>query len=90
MERLLRGLTDASLRRKLRAPWQPKACSLEDALMQVTLEQAHHTGEIIAMLWQEDLHPPEMTWLGTTWGLEDAARKAATRRRDRSARHRNT
>ena len=76
VDRLLRGLTDASLRRRVRAPWQPKACTLEDALMQVTLEQAHHTGELIAMLWQEDLHPPEMTWLGTNWGLEARAAKS--------------
>ncbi len=80
VERLLAGLNDASLKRKVRAPWQPKACPLSDALMQVTLEQAHHTGEIIAMLWQEDLHPPEMTWLGTNWGLEDRAKKARARR----------
>ncbi len=80
VQHLLDGLTDASLRRSVRAPWQPQACSLEDALMQVTLEQAHHTGEIIAMLWQEDLPPPEMTWLGTTWGLEARAKKAATGR----------
>ncbi len=80
IQRLLDGLTDASLRRKVKAPWQPKACPLGDALMQVTLEQAHHTGEIIAMLWQEDLTPPGMTWLATNWALED---RAKTRRRKR-------
>ncbi len=81
VEHLLAGLSDASLRRNVRAPWQPKACSLNDALMQVTLEQAHHTGEIIAMLWQDDLRPPEMTWLGTNWGVEDRvrARKGSAR-----------
>ncbi len=66
---LLNGLTDARLRRKVKAPWQPKACSLEDALLQVTFEEAHHLGEIIAMLWQIDKQPPEMTWLWTHWNL---------------------
>ena len=81
VDRLLRNLTDASLRCKVRAPWQPKACTLEDALMQVTLEQAHHMGETIAMLWQEDLHPPEMTWLGTNWTLEDRAKAKRAKHR---------
>src|SRR2546423_11034276 len=27
---------------------------LRDALLQVTFEQAHHTGELIALLWQID------------------------------------
>jgi uncharacterized damage-inducible protein DinB len=66
---LLDGLSDAKLRRRVRAPWQPKACSLEDALFQVTFEEAHHLGEIIAMLWQIDKRPPEMTWLWTHWNL---------------------
>ena len=69
VDRLLGSLTDADLRRRVRAPWQPKACTLDDALLQVTLETAHHLGEIIAMLWQEDIRPPEMTWLGVNWSL---------------------
>lgn len=89
VDRFLAKMTDADLRRKVRAPWQPKACSLEDALCQVTFEQAHHLGEIIAMLWQEDIRPPEMTWLWTNWRLEDAARKAR-RSTAKSAAHRNT
>ncbi len=76
---LIRGLTDASLRRKVKAPWQPKACTLEDALMQVTLETAHHLGEIIAMLWQEDIQPPAMTWLDIQWGLDARARRPRKR-----------
>lgn len=80
------GLTDADLRRKVRAPWQPRACTVEDALMQVTLETAHHLGEIIAMLWQEDLRPPAMTWLDLQWGLEAATTKRGSGR----GRHRNS
>ena len=30
---------------------------------QVTLEQAHHLGELIALFWQIDVEPPEMTWI---------------------------
>ena len=37
--------------------------ALRDALLQVTFEQAHHTGELIALLWQIDVEPPEMTWI---------------------------
>ncbi len=81
-------LTERELRRMVRAEWQPKACPVADALMQVTLEQAHHVGEIIAMLWEDDLRPPEMTWLGTHWVLEDLARKRHPRA-GRRASHRN-
>ena len=31
--------------------------------MQVRLEQAHHLGELIALFWQIDIEPPEMTWV---------------------------
>lgn len=84
----MKGLTDRGLGRIVRAEWQPKACTVADALMQVTLEQAHHTGEIIAMLWQDDLRPPEMTWLSTNWALEDLARKGGPAS-SRTSRHRN-
>lgn len=80
VDEMLRGLTDAGLRRKVRAPWQPKACPLEDAFHQVTFEIAHHLGEIIAMMWQEDIRPPEMTWLGTNWKMEARRPRAGTSR----------
>ncbi len=79
----LDGLKDAELRRKVKAEWQPKACSLADALAQVTLEQGHHLGEIIAMLWQEDIRPPEMTWLSTSWALEARRKQRRGRKRAR-------
>ena len=71
---VLKGLTQEHLRKKIKASWQPKACTLADAFMQVTLEQAYHFGEIIAMLWQEDIEPPAMGWLETNWRL--AARRS--------------
>lgn len=86
---LMASLTDARLKRKIKAPWQPKACSLEDALMQVTFETAHHLGEIIAMLWQEDIEPPGMTWLGINWALEGRAGRMRRSRTTRAKAHRN-
>ena len=89
VDRLLRGLTDASLRRTVKAPWQPKACTIVDALVLVTWETSHHLGEIIAMLWQEDIRPPAMTWLDVEWGLEAHAKRTRPRETTHPKRHRN-
>jgi uncharacterized damage-inducible protein DinB len=59
----LRQLRASDLRRPVRAPWMPGRYTLEDAFFQATLEQAHHLGEIIALLWQRETEPPEMTWI---------------------------
>jgi len=56
-------LADADLERPVRPEWKTRPHPLRDALMQVTLEQAHHTGELIALFWQQDVEPPEMTWI---------------------------
>ena len=34
-----------------------------DVLLHVITEELHHIGEIIAILWQQDLQPPDMGWL---------------------------
>jgi uncharacterized damage-inducible protein DinB len=65
VDALLLELTDTMLDSPVKVDWWEKAHSLEDALMQVTIEQAHHLGEIIALLWQHDIEPPEMTWIGS-------------------------
>jgi len=62
-ERFLAKLTDKDLDRGVQPEWKTRPHPLRDALMQVTLEQAHHTGELIALLWQIDVEPPEMTWI---------------------------
>jgi uncharacterized damage-inducible protein DinB len=31
--------------------------------MHVMTEELHHRGEIIAILWQENIQPPDMGWL---------------------------
>ncbi len=59
----LAKMTDKGLERKIQPEWKEHPHALRDALMQVTLEQAHHTGELIALFWQQDVEPPEMTWI---------------------------
>jgi len=56
-------LKDADLERPVQPSWKKRPHPLRDALMQVTFEQAHHTGELIALFWQQDIEPPEMTWI---------------------------
>jgi uncharacterized damage-inducible protein DinB len=59
----LAGLTEQELRRTVRAPWMPGRYVVADALLQTTFEEAHHLGEIIGALWQDDREPPDMTWI---------------------------
>ncbi len=71
--------TARSLGRTVAAPWMPGRYTARDGLLQATLEQAHHLGEIIGALWQDDREPPEMTWIDTR--RKAAARPARTGRR---------
>jgi len=36
--------------------------SAEECLLQSFTEQLYHMGELIALLWQEDIEPPRMQW----------------------------
>jgi uncharacterized damage-inducible protein DinB len=36
--------------------------SVEEALFQSFTEQLYHVGELIALLWQENIEPPQMQW----------------------------
>jgi uncharacterized damage-inducible protein DinB len=56
-------LSDKDLERPVQPSWKKRPHPLRDGLMQVTFEQAHHTGELIALFWQQDIEPPEMTWI---------------------------
>ncbi len=47
----------------------PVQLTVEDVLIQNLTEQLHHRGELIALLWQIDIEPPEMQW---TWYVEEA------------------
>jgi uncharacterized damage-inducible protein DinB len=77
IDRRVARLTPRELRRVVRAPWMPGRYTVADAHLQVTMEQAHHLGEMIAMFWQMDRAPPEMTWIDTRRIL---GRKRARRR----------
>ena len=35
---------------------------VRDVLLDVITEELHHRGEIIAILWQKDIQPPDMGW----------------------------
>ncbi len=62
-KQFLLRLTDKELDRGVQPVWKTRPHPLRDALMQVTFEQAHHIGELIALFWQTDVKPPEMTWI---------------------------
>ncbi len=63
VEKFIQSLNDDLLQKKVSAPWLPGSHKVADVLMQVSLEQAHHIGEIIALFWQLNKEPPEMTWI---------------------------
>ena len=63
----LAKLTPAELDRKVefsRPNTQPMLVRVEDILIHTALENIHHFGELIALLWQMDVEPPHMGWLG--------------------------
>jgi uncharacterized damage-inducible protein DinB len=68
VEAYLRHLTPRELAKPVRVFWMPGTYVVSDALLQVTFEQAHHLGEIIGALWQDDVEPPEMTWIRVSQG----------------------
>ena len=61
-----RRLRPGDLSRRVRAPWMPGRYTVADAYLQVSYEEAHHLGEIIGALWQDDLASPAMTWIEVT------------------------
>jgi uncharacterized damage-inducible protein DinB len=38
---------------------------VKDVLIHVITEELHHRGEMISILWQMDIQPPDMGWLST-------------------------
>jgi uncharacterized damage-inducible protein DinB len=72
----LRSLTLRSMGRPVKAFWMPGRYTVRDALLQVTMEEAHHLGELIGALWQDDTSPPDMTWID----VRRPARKKTGRR----------
>ena len=63
----LAKLTPAELERKVefsRPNTQSMPVRVEDILIHTALENIHHFGELIALLWQIDVEPLHMGWLG--------------------------
>ncbi len=81
VEATVRGLTPRSLGRRAKAPWMPGTYSVRDVIYQTTLEEAHHLGEIIGALWQDDVESPPMTWIDVRRAAPRRARKRARTRR---------
>jgi uncharacterized damage-inducible protein DinB len=67
-ERYLASIKDADLDRRI---WRVnndgvrRNMKARDALIHVFTEEVYHRGEMIAMLWQMDVQPPDMGWLPT-------------------------
>ncbi|MBX8634844.1 MAG: DinB family protein [Thermoplasmata archaeon] len=57
------GLKPHDMARPVHAFWMAGKYTVSDGLMQTTFEEAHHIGEIIGVLWQQDIEPPHMTWI---------------------------
>jgi uncharacterized damage-inducible protein DinB len=56
----VRELKSRDLDRRVSVFWMRGRYTVRDALLQTTLEQAHHLGEIIGAPWQDDSVPPDM------------------------------
>jgi uncharacterized damage-inducible protein DinB len=59
-------MTPAQLERKVeivRPGKPPIQVRVEDVLVHVVLENIHHFGELIALLWQIDVDPGHMGWI---------------------------
>lgn len=63
----LAKITSDELDRKVdfsRPGTPPMHVRVEDVLVHLALENVHHFGELIALLWQMDVEPPHMGWIG--------------------------
>jgi uncharacterized damage-inducible protein DinB len=60
-------LNASELERKVEMPRRGMpsvSVRVEDVLVHAALENMHHFGELIALLWQIDVEPPHMGWIG--------------------------
>jgi uncharacterized damage-inducible protein DinB len=78
VDRTTAGLTAGRAAGRVSAFWMPGRYTVRDAFFQASFEQAHHVGEIIGALWQDDVKPPDMTWIDVRRGSP---------RRPRASRH---
>jgi len=63
VDRTYATMSPGGLGRTVKAFWMPGKYTVRDAVMQTTLEEAHHLGEVIGALWQDDRKSPDMTWI---------------------------
>lgn len=58
-------MDSAELERKVEMPRRIPSITVrvEDILVHAALENIHHFGELIALLWQIDQEPPHMGWI---------------------------
>jgi uncharacterized damage-inducible protein DinB len=49
--------------------------SIEECLLQSFTEQLYHMGELVALLWQENVEPPRMQWF---WNNPRASAEGST------------
>ena len=64
----LHGLSDQELSRRTRftlSSGETFDLSVEECIFQSFTEQLYHLGELIALLWQENIEPPPMQWFRT-------------------------
>jgi len=71
------AMTPAKAARPVSVFWMAGRYTVRDAFLQASFEQAHHLGEIIGALWQDDVRPPDMTWIDVRRSL--ASRRSARR-----------
>jgi len=61
----LKGMTEESFRKRVNfvlSSGKAFDLSVEECLFQSFTEQLYHLGELIALLWQENIEPPKMQW----------------------------
>jgi uncharacterized damage-inducible protein DinB len=71
----LKNVGERELRRKVELQFSPPGAvydmSVEECLYQSVTEQLYHLGELIALLWQENIKPPSMEWFSNNPRLSD-------------------
>jgi uncharacterized damage-inducible protein DinB len=68
VDALAARLKQTDLGKRVKVPWMTGRYTLEDAIFQVSFEQAHHLGEIIGAAWQSNRVSPQMMWIPTLLG----------------------
>lgn len=61
----LQQVDDSELKRRVKftlSSGEVFDLSVEECLFQSFTEQLYHIGELIALMWQDDIEPPRMQW----------------------------